>query len=114
MKLRMGASSLDVRLSEEEVQQLIGEGSLHDQLRFGPDQTFAYRIELADTDRTLVRLEGNTLLVLVPEPSARAWARGGEVTLEHDQPSERQPLELIVERDTAAGLGRGEGGRAEG
>jgi hypothetical protein len=96
MKLRIQDNSLRLRLTQKEVARLGDQGSVECALRFSGDHVLNYSVSvLGSADNVSVRYDGDSICVVLPEKTARAWARSDEVAIEAIDSGVR----ILVEKD---------------
>lgn len=79
MKLRFQGSTLRLRLKHSEVKQLIGQGEVKEEVRFG-ESTLVYSLVLDDEiGIALAGISGHQIKVRMPRSLGLAWANGPEV-----------------------------------
>jgi hypothetical protein len=101
MKLRIKGSSLRLRLTQGEVQQLADSGNVEEQVQFA-NARLTYRVRRDAAARDIAAAyDGNTIEIRVPEQVAREWSRNEQVTLAHSQSVPGTELRIVIEKDFA-------------
>jgi len=111
VKLRIKGSSLRLRLTQGEVQQLDMHGEVAEQVHFAPGTVLTYRILIDKNNKDITAsYAGNLIDIRIPESMAREWSRSEAVTLSRDQPitavtavsgSAPGELRVVIEKDWA-------------
>jgi hypothetical protein len=103
MKLRIKGSSLRLRLTQSEVQQLDAQAEVADRVQFGGGAALTYKLRRdGDNQAITVSYTNNVIEILIPERRALEWCRTDQVTLAHSQPlAEGEELHIAVEKDFA-------------
>lgn len=105
MKLRIRGSSLRLRLSQREVDDLAAQGRVEDVIAFGagPASRLVYALKVADdAPAPFAHLEGAHIEVTIPAALAKRWTSTDEVGIEAEQPlGDGGVLRILVEKDFA-------------
>jgi hypothetical protein len=102
MKLRIKGSSLRLRLTQGEVQELAERGEVEDSVRFSAGAALVYRLRRDATSREIsAGYAENVVEIRVPERAALEWCRTDVVTLAHSQPGPDDELRIVIEKDFA-------------
>jgi len=100
MKLRIKGSSLRLRLTQPEVQQLAEQGEVNERVEFGPGVALTYRVARDKNYPDITaRYADNLIEIRVPERQALEWCRTDLVTLSHSQEQPGAQLRIVVEKD---------------
>jgi len=102
VKLRIKGSSLRLRLTQGEIQQLVETGEVQEQVPFAANATLVYRLrrdsKISDITATYTV---NLIEILIPERASREWCGSDRVTLEHSQRVPGGELRVTLEKDFA-------------
>lgn len=101
MKLRIKGNSIRLRLLRSEVDRFAAEGSISNEMRFGPDGSPSLRYSLVMSraaEEPAARYFENEIVIEVPEGEAMVWATSDEVGLRTAPAGDNQP-EILVEKD---------------
>jgi len=104
MKLRVMGDSLRLRLSPNEVAELLAKGRVEETLYFGPevDARFTYALEhTASAEPIRLRASPQQVAVLLSTADATQWAEGDRVGIYGDVETGHGALALSVEKDFA-------------
>lgn len=105
MKLRLRKNSVRVRMDRKDVAELLGLGHVLDTIRFGPgvDHTFTYAVVVgvAPAGRPHAHYHAGRLVLTIDSEDAEAWAEGGAVGFDHEQPVNGGTVRVILEKDFA-------------
>jgi hypothetical protein len=104
MKLRIKGSSLRLRLTQAEVQQLATEGEVAEQVHFGAGATLTYRLYSDLKNSQITAAYGDNVIdIRIPEKVAVKWCRSEQVTLVHAEPLPvgQGELRIVIEKDFA-------------
>lgn len=102
MKLRIKGSSLRLRLTQGEVQQLAETGEVQEQVPFSASATLTYRLKRDSKIKDITaNYIGNLIEILIPERASREWCASDRVTLEHSQRVAGGELRVTLEKDFA-------------
>ncbi len=102
MKLRIKGATLRLRLTQGEIDALQEEGTVEEQVPFGPGVRLTYRLRRDAGAREIAASFRNGVLeVRVPEASVREWCRTSLVTLAHEQALPEGSLRITLEKDFA-------------
>jgi hypothetical protein len=97
MKLRIRGNTLRLRVSKNELAQMIAQGWVEDAIQFAADSSLIYRLE---TGTFAAEHSGGRICVRVPKSAVTLWARDDEVSIRHSQSLEGGGvLEILVEKD---------------
>ena len=100
MKLRIKGSSLRLRLTQGEVQQLEAQGEVAEQVQFGGGARLTYRLRTDLKDAEISATYGDNVIdIRIPEKAALTWARTDQVTLSHVEPVTDGELRVVIEKD---------------
>jgi hypothetical protein len=100
MKLRIKGSSLRLRLTQGEVQQLQAQGEVAEQVHFGGGARLTYRLRTNLKDAEISATYGDNVIdIRIPEKAALTWARTEQVTLSHAEPVTAGELRVVIEKD---------------
>jgi hypothetical protein len=100
MKLRIKGSSLRLRLTQGEVQQLQAQGEVAEQVHFGGGARLTYRLSTHLTNPDISASYGDNVIdIRIPEKAALTWARTDQVTLSHSEPVTDGELRVVIEKD---------------
>ncbi len=101
MKLRIKGSSLRLRLTQGEVEQLTRTGEVEELVQFA-EGTLRYRIRRDAAAASIgARYSGDLIEIRVPDQAARHWSGSNEVTLENSQAVPGAQLRIVIEKDFA-------------
>ena len=105
MKLRIRGNSLRFRLTQEEVKQLEGGGSVVESLRLGPlpQQQLTYSLHSrVDAQAIALEYRSGTLGVFLPSQMCEGWMDSDQVGFRGEIPVEGgEPVTVLVEKDFA-------------
>ena len=102
MKLRIKGSSLRLRLTQGEIQQLAETGEVQEQVPFAAGGTLTYRLRrVTGINDITATYGGNIIEILIPERASRQWCGTEQVTLEHSQRVPGGELRVTLEKDFA-------------
>jgi hypothetical protein len=106
MKLRIHGNSLRLRLTTDEVIQLVSKGKIEDSVYFGPgeNQRLIYALEVASDagGDVAVRYAKGCIAIQLPEALALQWARTDLVGIDGEQKIDNgRTLKLLIEKDFA-------------
>lgn len=100
MKLRIKGNSIRLRLLRSEVERFATDGSISDEVRFGPNALRYTVVMSPEAKSILAQFDNGEITISVPESAARGWASGEEVGFETEQPiGPDQSLVIIIEKD---------------
>lgn len=102
MKLRVKGNSIRFRLGRSEVDAFGLNGSIEEQVRFGPNGTNAlcYRLEKTDDHGLSGSFEDGTVTVRIPANIVDEWVVSSEVSVEGIQKlDETSNLKFLIEKD---------------
>ena len=101
MKLRIKGSSLRLRLTKGEVEQLAANGEVEERVQF-VNTALRYRLK-RDAAATAISAGyvGNIIEVRIPDKVARDWSANNEVTLANSQTVPGTELSIVIEKDFA-------------
>ena len=103
MKVRVYKNSLRIRLDDDDLAQLLGTGSVTEELRFGadPEACLIYSVEIRDTEtEPSADFANGRIRVFIRKESASSLAADSEVCVEASQPIDgAMPLEILVEKE---------------
>ena len=100
MKLRIRGSSVRLRLTRGEVEQLKAGGTVQERLVLDSEgQGLTYTLQTAKNDSDIAaKLVKSELIITVPELAGRAWANSEEVRIAN---SESSTPRILIEKDFA-------------
>lgn len=99
MKLRIKGSSLRLRLTQGEVQQLETDGEVAEQVHFGGGAKLTYRLHTDLKNSEISASYGDNVIdIRIPQEAARTWSRTDQVTLSHSEPVTDGELRIVIER----------------
>jgi len=102
VKLRIKGSSLRLRLTQGEIQQLAETGEVQEQVPFAANTALIYRLRRdSEIHDITVTYNGNIIEILIPERTSREWCGSDRVTLEHSQHVPGGELRVTLEKDFA-------------
>ncbi|MEP7149395.1 MAG: hypothetical protein ABI857_10980 [Acidobacteriota bacterium] len=100
MKLRIKGNSIRLRLLRSEVERFAADGSISDEIRFGPNGLRYTVVMSPEAESILAQFDNGEITISVPETAARRWASSDEVGFETQQEiGPDQSLAIIVEKD---------------
>jgi hypothetical protein len=100
MKLRIKGSSLRLRLTQGEMNQLAERGEVEERVPFAANANLTYRLKKDSTANAITATySGNLMEIRVPERQALEWHRTDLVTLSHSQPVPGGELRIVLEKD---------------
>jgi hypothetical protein len=100
MKLRIKGSSLRLRLTQGEVQQLETAGEVAEQVQFGGGAKLTYRLRTdLGSPRISASYGDNVIDIHIPREAALTWSRTDQVTLSHAEPVTGGELRVVIEKD---------------
>lgn len=102
MKLRILGNSVRFRVSQAELAQLVGEGSVQDSVGFGPGARLVYRLEVTDgaAEAVSAGYDGGGVNVVLPRALVDVWQRPDEVSIRGEQPLPGgESLGILIEKD---------------
>ena len=101
MKLRVRGSSLRLRVTRGEVEQLRAGAVVAESVAFGSG-SLIYALTVADVPAMRASFDGGRIEVTLPRAQAERWLRSEEVGMQARQEvGEGGPLQLLVEKDFA-------------
>jgi len=101
MKLRIQPNALRLRLSGDEVAQLVERGRLEEAIEFGAKERLTYALEIgAQGTEVRARYERDKITVTLP-PTARTWHETDQLGFESEQviAETGRRLRITVEKD---------------
>ena len=101
MKLRVRGSSIRLRLTRVEVDNLVGPaGMVHEDVCFAPGVSLGYRLRRGKVSAVEAVFDGSNIEVVAPDALIERWASTDEVGFEVEQivPG-GVPLRILVEKD---------------
>jgi hypothetical protein len=102
VKLRIKGSSLRLRLTQGEMQQLVERGEVQEQVPFAANANLTYRLKRDSTANAITATYvGDLMEIRVPERQALEWCRTDLVTLSHAQAVPGGELRIVLEKDFA-------------
>ena len=103
MKLRVRGSSLRLRLTQREVEELASRGIVEDAIAFAPATRLVYALRVSDEALApSARFDGARIDVTLPASDARAWSSSDRIGIEAEQPiGDGALLRILVEKDFA-------------
>jgi hypothetical protein len=102
MKLRIKGSSLRLRLTQGEMQQLADQGEVEERVPFAANANLTYRLKRDGAANAITATyAGNLMEIRVPDRQALEWCRTDLVTLSHAQPVPGGELRIVLEKDFA-------------
>jgi len=103
MKVRIYKNSLRIRLDDDDLTQLIENGSVTEKLRFGAaeDACLVYSVETRDTpEGASAELRAGHIRIFIRPAGARNLADETEVAIEATQGTDGPPdLQILVEKE---------------
>lgn len=101
MKLRLRENSIRLRLLQSEMAQLRELGSVSEKIRFAPQQTLNYSINISDEAKEITAsLENGEVKVKVPKLKAVEWIETEQIGIENEQIiNDNLSLKIILEKD---------------
>ena len=101
MKLRTTFNSIRIRVRKSEIVELQQKRIVAESVRFPMGVIFKFALNIdKNVDEVNATLEGNYLVVSIPEASAAEWMNSNKVGIEThlDLPNQEQ-LHLLIEKD---------------
>jgi hypothetical protein len=103
MKLRVLDNSIRLRLTRQEVDQVLNDALVKGRVAFAGSNTFDYVLESSPaTVKSEAHISNNVLTVRVPEQDIRNWATSEQVSIMSEQILDGGgALKILVEKDFA-------------
>ena len=99
MKLRIHGSSLRLRVSRSDLENLKTAGYVEDALRFSANSALIYRLELAERADVKARFTESLIVVELPNSLAAPWYAEDQVSISAQQGAAPDPLDILIEKD---------------
>lgn len=103
MKLRIRDNSLRLRLTQGEVEQLDGQGTVSARIAFTGGSAMTYEVESSPACvAPTATFDGDRISVRLPASLVEAWAATEQISIRDDQRlSSGETLSILVEKDFA-------------
>jgi len=101
MKLHLETNLIRLRLSREEIMQLIKENILEETFTFGADQALRYCLQISYNITALqASFRMGEVLIKVPHEMSTHWALSKVASIEATQETDgHAPLQILIEKD---------------
>jgi hypothetical protein len=100
MKLRIRGNSVRLRVSQSELEQIVGQGFAGDRVQFGGAATLSYCVEVVPDEPLAADFADGEIRLRVPRRRVRSWAQPGEVSIRGEQPlADGAALKILIEKD---------------
>jgi len=100
MKLRIENSSIRLRLTQTDVSRFAEFGSISAVTPFGGGGTLTYSLQSSDTAGAVTAsFEDARIAVIVPDAMAHHWASTGDVSIQAEQETGGDVLQILIEKD---------------
>ena len=101
MKMRLRGSTLRLRLTRGEVDEIGAGDTIREETLFPGGQTLCYELAVGQSyGATLTTASDVTVVrIHVPQAQARAWAQSDEVGFAGEDPLAIDALEVLIEKD---------------
>jgi hypothetical protein len=100
MKLRIRGNSVRIRVSKTELAEIAEVGAAEDSVRFAPNASLRYRVEVKPTGPVEADFRDSLLRVVVPKARVEQWLRPDQVAIVEQQAiGSGDTLRILIEKD---------------
>lgn len=100
MKIRIKGNSLRLRLTQNEVKNLLVQGNVREKISFAPQQYLVYELSAKEVDEVQAHYQSDIISIFIPKAMAKKWADTEQVSILHDQIiTKTEVLKILIEKD---------------
>lgn len=100
MKLRLKQNTIRIRMTRDEVNALVQNGTVQDQTRFTIQDALTYRINLSITDNPAITLVDHNIDLFIPAEQVVGWQDNDLVGFSWDiDLGNNERVSLLIEKD---------------